>query len=56
MFVYIANTKAKGGARVVAAVELGVLYGVLFTPFMYYLDKFTYQRWQRKTGAAPAKR
>ena len=56
VFVYIANTKATGGARVVAALELAVLYGLLFTPFMYYLDKFAYQRWQRKNGAAPTKR
>lgn len=56
VFIYLTNSKAKGGARVLGAVEIGVLYAVLFIPFMYYLDKFSYGRWQRKMGEQPRKR
>ena len=39
-----------------AAVELGLLYALLFIPFTYYLDRFSYRRYLRKTGQQPTKR
>ena len=56
VFMYLINSKAKGGARAFAAVELGVLYALLFIPFTYYLDRFSYGRYLRKTGKQPTKR
>ena len=56
VFMYLINAKAKGGARAFAAVELGVLYALLFTPFTYYLDQFSYRRYLRKSGQQPTKR
>ena len=56
VFMYLINAKAKGGTRAFAAVELGVLYAFLFTPFTYYLDQFSYRRYLRKSGQQPTKR
>ena len=45
--VYLFNSKAKGSARIASSVGLAVLYTALFVPFTYYLDRFTYRRWER---------
>ncbi len=47
IFMYIANGKATGAARVVTAATVTVLYTVLFIPFTFYVDRFTYRRWER---------
>lgn len=53
--MYVVNSKAKGGHRVLGAVEISVLYTALFIPFTYYTDRFGYRRWERKE-AEPKKR
>jgi hypothetical protein len=50
------TSKATTGGRVAAALVYGVPYMGLFIAFTYYLDRFAYRRWQRKTGGQPTKR
>jgi hypothetical protein len=54
--MYFLNAKATAGSRVLGAIEISVLYTALFIPFTYYVDRFTYNRWQRKMAEKPAKR
>lgn len=56
----VMNTKASN--RWVAAAVPALLYTVLFIPFTYAIDRFAYNRWQRrqqgadKGGSRPAKK
>jgi hypothetical protein len=47
----------KGGSRLYSALGLAALYTALFVPFTYAIDRFAYQRWQRRQegggGAKP---
>lgn len=46
----------KSGNRLLSALALAVLYTALFVPFTYAIDRFAYQRWQRRqqgNGAKP---
>jgi|KBSMisStandDraft_5_1062788.scaffolds.fasta_scaffold2074852_1 hypothetical protein len=54
--MYFLNTHATGGKRILGALELSVLYSLLFIPFTYYTDRFGYNRWQRKMAERPKKR
>jgi hypothetical protein len=52
----------KGGNRTINALGLAALYTALFVPFTYVIDRFAYQRYQRReqqggsTPKKPAKR
>ena len=52
---YIAGAKS-GSNRVVSAVEITIIYTVLFMPFQYTIDRFAYNRWQRREAQSGAKR
>ena len=39
---------SKGSNRYVTALVPAVIYTVLFIPFTYAIDRFAYQRWQRR--------
>jgi hypothetical protein len=41
--------------RLASAVFITAIYVALFIPFTYYLDRFTYNRWQRRTEQQGAK-
>jgi len=52
---YIAG--GKSGNRELSALALAALYTALFIPFTYVIDRFAYQRWQRRAdGKSPAKK
>jgi hypothetical protein len=53
---YLAGAKS-GGNRVLSATEITVIYTLLFIPFQFTIDRFAYNRWQRREqGTAPAKK
>lgn len=52
---YIAGAKS-GGNRVLSAIEITVIYTLLFMPFQYMIDRFAYSRWQRREAQSGAKR
>jgi hypothetical protein len=57
IFVLFALLTAKHGkSGYVSALLLAVLYTALFVPFTYYVDRFAYRRWQRRTGEQPKRR
>jgi hypothetical protein len=57
IFVLFAILGSRGGKNQYAsALLLAILYTVLFIPFTYYVDRFAYRRWQRKTAGQPKKR
>ncbi len=57
IFVLFAILGSKNGQHnYVSALLLAVLYTGLFIPFTYYVDRFSYNRWQRKTAEQPKKR
>ncbi len=45
---YVLGAK-NGGHNIGSAVALAALYSALFIPFTYFIDRFAYQRWQRRT-------
>jgi hypothetical protein len=45
-FFYILS---KNGHNLGTALALAVVYTVLFVPFTYTIDRFAYNRWQRRT-------
>jgi hypothetical protein len=48
----------KGGNRIASAAGLAALYTLLFIPFTYVIDRFAYNRWERRqqgVGAATKK-
>jgi hypothetical protein len=54
LFVLLNSRNGKNGY--VTALLLAILYTALFVPFTYYVDRFAYRRWQRRTGEQPKKR
>jgi hypothetical protein len=44
----------KGANRFYSAAGLAVLYTILFIPFTYYVDRFAYNRFQRREQAGGA--
>jgi len=41
----------KSGNRLLSALGLAAIYTALFVPFTYAIDRFAYQRWQRREQA-----
>ncbi len=57
IFVLFAILGSKNGKHnYLSALLLAVLYTGLFIPFTYYIDRFSYGRWERKTGGQAKKR
>jgi hypothetical protein len=54
--MYLLNGKATGRDRLLGALEITVLYTLLFIPFTYYTDRYGYRRWERKMAAEPTKK
>jgi hypothetical protein len=52
---YILGAK-NGGHSLPTALLLGGVYTLLFIPFTYVVDRFSYNRYQRRSGEQPAKR
>jgi hypothetical protein len=55
VFIYIVGAR-KSGNNFASALMLAVIYTALFIPFQYVLDRFAYNRWQRRTEAQAAGR
>lgn len=59
VFVLFSLTGRGGNGRYLVALQLTLLYTVLFVPFTYAIDRFAYRRWEaRQSGGAraPAKK
>jgi hypothetical protein len=54
--MYFLNTKSTGSSRVLGALEISVLYTLLFIPFTYYADRFGYRRWERRQSGEKSKK
>ena len=55
LVLFVLLNSKNGTNGYVSAVLLAVLYTALFIPFTYYVDRFAYRRWQRRTEEQPAK-
>jgi hypothetical protein len=55
VFIYIVGAK-NGGHSPASALLLAVIYTALFIPFQFMLDRFAYNRWQRRAGTQGANR
>jgi hypothetical protein len=55
VFFYLSGSR-NGGNRLGLALEITALYTVLFIPFTFMIDRFSYNRWQRRADAEAAKR
>ena len=55
VFIYIVGAR-KGGNNFASALLLAVIYTALFVPFQFVLDRFAYNRWQRRNEAQGAGR
>lgn len=55
VFIYIVGAK-NGSHSPASALLLAVIYTALFIPFQFMLDRFAYNRWQRRTDAKTASR
>lgn len=55
VFIYIVGAK-NGGHSPASALLLAVIYTLLFIPFQFVLDRFAYNRWQRRADAQAASR
>jgi hypothetical protein len=55
VFIYIVGSK-KSGNNFANALLLALIYTALFIPFQFVLDRFAYNRYQRRSGAQPAGR
>jgi hypothetical protein len=52
---YILGSK-NGSQSIASALALAALYTALFIPFTYYVDRFSYNRWQRRAEQQGSKR
>jgi hypothetical protein len=52
---YVLGSK-NGGHNIGAALALAAVYTLLFIPFTYFVDRFSYNRWQRRAEQQDAKR
>jgi hypothetical protein len=50
VFIYIVGAK-NGSHSPASALLLAVIYTALFIPFQFTIDRFTYNRWQRRADA-----
>ena len=55
VFIYIVGSRS-GGNHFLSALSLALIYTALFIPFQFVLDRFTYNRWQRRADAQAANR
>jgi hypothetical protein len=44
---YLAGSR-NGSNRFLSAIEITVIYTVIFIPFQFTIDRFAYNRWQRR--------
>ena len=56
VFVFIYLVGAKNGGNPASALLLALIYTLLFIPFQFTIDRFAYNRWQRRTDAQAASR
>jgi hypothetical protein len=56
VFVLFTFTARKGHNAYLTALVPAVIYTVLFIPFTYAIDRFAYQRWQRRDQVPTKKR
>jgi hypothetical protein len=54
-FIYIVGARS-GGHNLGSALLLAAVYTLLFIPFQFVLDRFAYNRWQRRADAQAASR
>ena len=55
VFIYLVGAR-KSGNNFASAFLLALIYTALFVPFQFVLDRYAYNRYQRRTGAQPAGR
>ena len=55
VFIYIVGAR-NGGRSPASALLLALIYTALFIPFQFTLDRFAYNRWQRRADAQTASR
>ena len=55
LFIYLAGSKG-GGHSYARAFVTAAIYTVVFIPFQYMLDRFMYNRWQRRAEQPSAKK
>ena len=55
VFFYLASSK-NGQHNLASALLFGVTYMVLFIPILYMIDRFAYNRWQRRAEQQDTRR
>lgn len=55
VFIYLVGAK-NGGHNPASALLLALIYTLLFIPFQFTIDRFAYNRWQRRADAQAASR
>src|SRR4029453_5237728 len=55
VFIYLVGAK-NGGQNPASALLLALIYTLLFIPFQFTIDRFAYNRWQRRADAQAANR
>ena len=55
VFIYLVGAK-NGGHNPASALLLALIYTLLFVPFQFTIDRFAYNRWQRRADAQTASR
>jgi hypothetical protein len=55
VFIYLVGAK-NGGQNPASALMLALIYTLLFIPFQFTIDRFAYNRWQRRADAQAASR
>jgi hypothetical protein len=55
VFIYLAGTRG-GSHSPASAIVLALIYTALFIPLQYTIDRFAYNRWQRRADAQAANR
>jgi len=57
IFVLFVMLSSKDGTNAyISAFVLALGYTALFVPFTYYVDRFSYRRWEQKAAEQPRKR
>jgi hypothetical protein len=55
VFIYLVGAK-NGGHNPASALLLALIYTLLFIPFQFTIDRFAYNRWQRRADGQAASR
>jgi hypothetical protein len=55
VFIYLVGAK-NGGHNPASALLLALIYTLLFVPFQFTIDRFAYNRWQRRADERAASR